>query len=33
MLWKISWWAVAILVIVFVGFMVYRGLQIQGNYR
>jgi hypothetical protein len=33
MLWKISWWTVAILAIVFVAFMVYRGLQIQGNYR
>jgi hypothetical protein len=28
---KIIWWAVGILAIVFLGFLIYRGLQIQGT--
>ncbi len=31
MLFKIFWWAVAIVVIVFLGYVIYRGLQIQGS--
>lgn len=29
MLWKISWWMVTIVVIVFLGFIIYRALQLQ----
>ena len=28
MLWKISWWVVAIVLIVFVGFLIYRAFQV-----
>ena len=27
MLWKISWWVIAILAIVFVGYLIYRGFS------
>ena len=30
-MWKIFWWAVAIVVIVFLGYVLYRGFQIQGS--
>jgi hypothetical protein len=31
MAWKLARWTIAILAIVFLGFLIYRGLQIQGN--
>jgi hypothetical protein len=31
MMWKIVRWVAAILAIAFLGFLIYRGLQIQGN--
>jgi len=31
MLWKISWWVVAILAIVFLGFLMYRAFQITAG--
>jgi hypothetical protein len=32
MLWKISWWAIAIIAVAGVAFLTYRGLQIRGHY-
>jgi hypothetical protein len=31
MAWKLARWTIAILAIVLLGFLIYRGLQIQGN--
>jgi hypothetical protein len=32
MLWKISWWTAAIVLIAFLGYLAYRGLQVRTRY-